>query len=274
MPDPRQLPFLLDLLEDDSPVVQEAVRRELARYGPQLPGEIGRLTPPLTASRRRAVESLLAEPQREWLADNWATWKARHGDKERLEAALSLLAEYQNGPALSDPLPPRLDRLAEEFRAGQGAGDPAALARYLFRRQGLHGAGTDYYSPQNSNLSAVIRRRRGLPISLCCIYILVGRRLGLDLQGCNFPGHFLASFRSPAGTLVFVDAFDGGRLLEENLILGMFPNPAPDLRRILETPASAEVIVARLLRNLVMAYQKAGQLERARLMQELLRGGS
>ncbi len=45
----------------------------------------------------------------------------------------------------------------------------------------------DYGDPQNSNLVHVITRRAGLPISLACVYILVGQRMGLAIEGCNFP---------------------------------------------------------------------------------------
>ncbi|HLE33186.1 MAG TPA: hypothetical protein VJB38_11320, partial [Bacteroidota bacterium] len=42
-PDPKQLPHLLRLLDDDSPVVQETIVKELLAFGPSLQRELERL---------------------------------------------------------------------------------------------------------------------------------------------------------------------------------------------------------------------------------------
>lgn len=272
MPDPRQLPFLLELLEDDSPVVQEAVRRELVRYGSGLREELSRLPAPLPAERLRALENLLEEHHRDWLRGAWSGWQGLPGEMERLEVAFALLADFQNGPAVTQPLAPLLDQMAQEYRQGQALADPESLARFLFRVRGLRGARRSYYSPDNSNLTAVVRRRQGLPISLCCLYMLLGSRVGLAIAGCNFPGHFLARYQAGDGSTVFVDCFDGGRKVDAELIGSLLPHPAPGFRQVLDEPACAEAIIARVLRNLVVAYGKAAQPENQHLIQELLAG--
>lgn len=273
MPDPRQLPFLLELLEDESPLVRDAVRKELARYGPNLKLELSRLPQPLPAERLRTVAELLEDHNRDWLRAHWPQWRDEPDEQSRLEQAFRLLADFQNGPALHDPLGPRLDALAAECRGWAEHPHPSLLAQFLFQNKKLQGAREHYYSPAHSNLSAVLRRRRGLPISLCCIYILVGGRLGLSIEGCNFPGHFLARFRAPNaqnGSFVYVDCFDGGRLLDARVIHGAFRNPAPGLLALLEQPARAEAIIARVLRNLIFAYGKSDQPGNASLLAELL----
>lgn len=60
MPDPSKLPFLLQLLEDDSEVVRDALVRELAAYGPSLEEALGQLpVPPGRGPARRHAGSVL-----------------------------------------------------------------------------------------------------------------------------------------------------------------------------------------------------------------------
>src|SRR5262245_62910963 len=69
----------------------------------------------------------------------------------------------------------------------------AATDAALFREAGFRGNADAYYDPRNSFLNDVIERRIGIPITLSVLYIEVGRRLGLDIRGVGFPGHFLVS---------------------------------------------------------------------------------
>ena len=73
--------------------------------------------------------------------------------------------------------------------------------------------------PRNSCLNAVLDRHTGIPITLSIVYIEVGRRAGLTIDGVNFPGHFLV--RSPeivggGGDGLIIDPFHGGARLSEH----------------------------------------------------------
>ena len=145
------------------------------------------------------------------------------------------------------------------------------LSRFLFREKGLKGTGeSDYYNPFNSNLVYVVQKRRGIPISLVCIYILIGRRVGLKIEGCNFPGHFLARtyFKD---RLVLVDCFNGGQFLDEETILTMNQKEASSMvKKVIRAPTDAKTIMERVLLNLIRAYQEVDNAKNERLIRRLL----
>jgi regulator of sirC expression with transglutaminase-like and TPR domain len=156
-------------------------------------------------------------------------------------------------------------RLAADAAAEQKV---AALNRHLFGELGFCGNADAYYDPRNSYLNEVLDRRTGIPITLSIVYLEVGRRLGLRLQGVSFPGHFLVKLRLREGSLV-LDPFRGGEPCAESELrarLGQaLPTDRPaqlDLERYLE-PATPREIVARVLRNLKGIYLKSAKLERA-----------
>ncbi len=164
-------------------------------------------------------------------------------------------------------------RLADDAFAEQKV---IALNYYLFSEMRFSGNIEDYYDPRNSYLNEVIERRTGIPITLAILYLEVGKRLGLNLKGVSFPGHFLVKLAVKRGQLV-LDPFIGGEAqseadLRQRLAQVLPPDEAgsAQLDRYLE-PATPRQIVARVLRNLKNIYLQTGKLEPAlAVMQRML----
>ncbi len=268
MPDPSKLPYLLKLLDDDSPVVQKALAEELSSFGPALPEAIAKLPFGLEPDQKTNLFNLLEDHQRSTLLKRWEEWAGTHGDgAAKIEAAYKILSDFQNGPFHKRDLSKQLDLLAEEYRSGNDAVDVYRLSQFLFRQKSLRGASEDtYYDPANSNLMYVLEAGRGLPISLTAIYMLLGERLGLSITGCAYPGHFLARTHF-TGKIYLVDCFNGGRFVEEDLFWEEHPLPEfDDLRE--DVPAG--LWMRRVLRNLLEAYTRAGCSKDAEVIRELL----
>ena len=88
------------------------------------------------------------------------------------------------------------------------------MNRVLFEIEGFCGNKEDYYDPRNSFLNEVLDRRTGIPITLSVLYVEIGNRLGLRIDGVGMPGHFLTKFFHN-GRPIFVDPFNRGELLDE-----------------------------------------------------------
>lgn len=187
------------------------------------------------------------------------------------EAALQIASsEY---PALDPAL--CLDQIqawADRIRAGLriGAGVPeviGAMNFLLFQELGFRADQDNYYDPRNSFLNEVLERRRGIPISLSILYIAVGRRLGLDLKGVSFPGHFLVKCPVDGGVVV-IDPYYGGITLSlEDLQSRLREFRGGEVSRaivseLLVAAAPREVMV-RMLRNLKAIYLRERQLSQA-----------
>jgi len=170
-----------------------------------------------------------------------------------------------------------IERLAVRLRGrmppGGGAQDRVvALNRFLFDDLGYSGNADNYYDPRNSYLNEVLDRRTGIPITLSVLYLEIGWRVGLELEGVSFPGHFLVRLRVP-GAMLVLDPFSGGEALAETDLrerlqrvipegaAGGVPVDALPLDPFLE-PAGKRQILARLLRNLKGIYREKDQPQR------------
>lgn len=89
------------------------------------------------------------------------------------------------------------------------------LSRFLFQVKGFRGNTDDYYDPRNSYLNEVLERRLGIPISLSLVFIEVGKRAGLELEGVGMPGHFVVKCLYD-GREILVDPFNQGGVLTED----------------------------------------------------------
>ena len=271
MPDPRQLPWLLRLLDDDSPEVRTAVLGQFASYGEELEVYLGELDLPRTERELGLIESLVREGRRRRLRAGWESLPSVQEDKALLEAGQDLVSRFLRRERSGRTLTEELDALAGEFGAGAREQDALALAEFLFRTRGLTGNREKYDDPSGSDLHHVITSGKGLPISLASIYILVAHRLGLRVEGCNLPGHFLALAEQGGKTFV-VDCFNDGTVLLDSDLARLSAHAPVRTVDLAALRCDARVILARVLRNLTAALRRKGDeqsLEDAALLESM-----
>ena len=269
MAERSDIPHLIELLDDTSPDVREHVLRELLSFGPTLDDEVRALVDRLTPVQRRVAEKLLqARRKAESRWDAWTAWPEAGNSYEQLETAFELLAQFQYGWAPPVSLRELLDDLARDFLTTCHARDALSLSRFLFSSKGLHGNEENYHAPMNSNLIHVIQNGSGLPISLACIFILVGHRCGVTVDGCCAPGHFLARAKM-GGMTLFFDCFNKGHILTEREVGQIRAQLPPSMWQTLAEPAEPVDIIRRVLNNLIRAYESEGDEGRCQLMRDL-----
>lgn len=204
------------------------------------------------------------------------TWQAIiSAPRERLklaEAALVIASETYPQLDIASYLQ-RIDDLAltlrQRLRADIAPAEKLALLNhYMFTELGFAGNSEDYYDPRNSYLNEVIDRRLGIPITLSVLYVEVGRRLGLPLNGVSFPGHFLVKCALRDGAVVIDTYAKGASLgikdLQQRLrALSGGMAVAPEAVMRLLTVAQPTDIIARMLRNLKSIHNERGDKARA-----------
>jgi len=89
-----------------------------------------------------------------------------------------------------------------------GAGDTAqtriaALKHVISDQFGYTGDKDNYNDLQNADLVRVIDQRKGLPISLSILALETARGQGWQIDGLNFPGHFLLRIEHEGVRLIF-----------------------------------------------------------------------
>jgi regulator of sirC expression with transglutaminase-like and TPR domain len=206
---------------------------------------------------------------RQDVRERWARLTAMQSDDASLAEGALLIAAEEYDDLDVDGYLGRIDEMAaalgRRLRSDISATEALiALNHYVFDELGFSGNGDDYYDPRNSFLNDVIDRRLGIPITLAVLYIEIGRRVGLPLEGVSFPAHFLVKCILREGMLILDPYARGASLGFEDLQerLKTFSKEVaiePDIVPSLLASATPKDIFARMLRNLRAIYASKGE---------------
>lgn len=183
---------------------------------------------------------------------------------ELARAALLVAAESDPNMDVDRELR-QIEAWAEELR---GRMDPewnnlqklARLRSYVFDELGFRGDRRHYYSPSNSLLHEVVKRRLGIPVTLGIIMLELGWRIGLPFEGVGFPGHFLVRLAGEPADLL-LDPFRRGMSVHPEDCKQMLQEATGgklEFEAGLVASIGKKAMLTRLLTNLKGAYLRNG----------------
>jgi regulator of sirC expression with transglutaminase-like and TPR domain len=213
--------------------------------------------------------------------DYFASLVHSDGNFALFEAAVSLAQdEYPelDVQAVLDDVDSLLERVRRRLPA-----DAAQLQKlrilnqFFFKDLGFGGNLNNYYDPDNSFVHALLRTRRGIPISLALLWMELAQGLGLSARGVGFPGHFMVKVNLPMGQAV-IDPMTGQSLSREELSERLEPYRRPSaLMEDMEAPLGLYLqstpprdIIARMLHNLKEIHRTQEDWPRMLAVQERL----
>ena len=175
-----------------------------------------------------------------------------------------------------------VDQLLARLKRRLPADAPAlqrlrVLNQFFFRDLNFGGNINDYYDPDNSYLNAVLKTRRGIPISLAVLWLELAGGMGLNVRGVAFPGHFMVKVNLPKGQVV-IDPFTGQSLSREELAERLEPfRQRSDLVDEFEVPIGLYLqsvpsrdIIGRILHNLKEIHKTQRDWQRLIAVQDRL----
>lgn len=270
-PAPEELAALLRLLDDDTPEVRRVVAGRLGSSGGDLSEWLSGLPRELGRHEQRILTEMLRPPRRETLEREWLVPSggaaAMSEDWEGFEAMLRLISDFlHDGISIRQPLSDALDLLAEEAVEHE-VSSSEDLRVFLFVQDRMTGNEDDVDDPANLDLAWAIQAGRSNPLGLSLVFMLVARRLDLDVEGVDFPEHFLCRIHRD-GYPVIVDCFDQGRQHLQSTLLEN-PDMGREERAVLRRTADPGTILLRVLEDLGDLLDEADREEDADLVRRL-----
>lgn len=145
-----------------------------------------------------------------------------------------------------------------------------ALNHAIFKVNKFSANTVNFHSPANSMLHLVLESKRGNPLTLCVIYLLIAQKLGLPVYGVNLPNLFILTYKHASLDQFYINVYNKGLILSkadiDNYLLQLNLNPID----IFYEPCSNLDIVQRSLRNLAFSFEKMNELEKATEVTKLL----
>ncbi|MCB1134358.1 MAG: hypothetical protein KDN05_24800, partial [Verrucomicrobiae bacterium] len=187
---------MIRLLDDETPEVRREVASRIAGCGGDLSEWLAGRPIALSGRERVLLERMLRPARRAVLEAEWCAptggAAALGDDWDACEALMRMISDFlHDGITVRQPLSDALDLLAEEA-ADAGVRGPLELRRFLFADGRLDGNRDEPDDPRNSDIAWALAEGKSNALGLCVIFLLVGARLGIEVQAINFPGRFLS----------------------------------------------------------------------------------
>jgi len=148
-----------------------------------------------------------------------------------------------------------------------------AMNQVLFEEEHFHGNRTDYYNPDNSFFNRVLEERAGIPITLSLLYIEVGKRVGIEIEGVALPYQFMVSCRLPTDDVIYIDPYEQGLQLSleecKQRIRRMAHRRIPINRHWFKAVSHRHFLL-RMLNNLKHIYIEQDDYDRALIICDLI----
>lgn len=255
----RELYALYQLLDDQQASVQKAVRDRILELGEDAVSSLRELTEIHGDMHRALVDELVDDIRMQAVMRRFAGFSDDDGSID-LEEGVLAISKFGHPEVDISQYRRRLDDMAADIRilAGTRAAPLDTFMKmrsYLFSDLGYIGNREDYYNPNNSFLTKVIDYRKGIPITLSVLMMLLGRRLDLRLNGIGMPMHFLVQY-DDGSRMFFVDAYNSGIIITRDQCRLMLSSSGIKLTPEMLAAVTTRDILERMWRNLYLAYQQ------------------
>lgn len=269
----EDLPYLIRLLDDKDPAVRPVVRERISEMNGDISHDLAALGIQINSRGKQRLSKLLEPGRRDTLRSEWLVptrgAAAMADDWEAFENFLRQICDFLHDgvtlrPSLSDSLDMLVDEVAEDYAK------PTAdeLRRWLFKSGRFKGDSKTADSLENYDLSKVIEFRKGNPTSLACLFMLLGYRMGARVEGCNYPGHFLARIQIK-GASHLIDCFHGGRKFDADALLRLHPEISDRARCAVRDSSHLGLVLLRYVTEIKHSLSALGREEDSELFKEL-----
>lgn len=261
-----EIKALVVLLEDDDREVVSHVEEKILSSGtgiiPLLEKEWESTFNPTV---QRKIEDLVHELQFELLKERFLDWKDKGGSD--LIEGLWILATYQYPDlelsALGEAVEQLYHELWRHMQEDMNPYDQVKVFNEVFFNQFHFRANTkNFHSPANSMINAVLESKKGNPITLCSIYMVLAQKIGMPVFGVNLPNLFILTHKTE-NEVFYINVFNRGLIFTRSDIDNYIENLQLEKQDIFYEPCENTDIILRSIRNLIVSFEKLGDYHKA-----------
>lgn len=284
--DQKEFSALLSLLDDPDKEVHSHVVNKLMSLGTEIiPNLESAWENSFNPVLQTKIEQLIHKIQFGNIVNELKNW-SDNDSKNLLKGAL-IVARYQYPDLDEKKLTAALEQIKKDIWIELGNNltplEQINVFNHVFYSIYKYSGNTAHINdPQNCYINIVLENKKGNPVSLGIIYLILAQQLELPVYGVNLPQHFILTYcKTPidenispqeikAGTLFYINPFNKGLVFTRNEInlflkkLNLEPNDTYYM------PCSNQHIIAEMLHILIRSYQELGSLDKVSELRDLL----
>jgi len=275
----KEVIALITLLDDPDEVIYTQVKERFVILGPPaIPHLETAWENSFDAIMQKRIEIIIHTIQFEILQKALKKWAIE--EQEDLLKGILILSRYQYPDLNETKIRKDLGQIKQDVWLELNDDLTAiekvkVLNHILFEVHQFSGNITNYHAPQNSFINNVLESKKGNPLMLSVLYMLICKELNIPIYGINLPQHFVLAYLNDNANLIdvnnktlsnnilfYINPFSKGLIFNQKDIDQFLKqlNLEPEAKYYI--PCSNIEIVKRSLNNLIFSYEKLGYLEK------------
>lgn len=282
----NEVQALISLLDDSDDVIILHVEQRLLTLGREvIPSLEDAWSGAFDPIKQQRIESLIHKINHDTLIVELKDW-AQNNNSDIIAGAI-LVARFQYPDLDETRIYDQLNQLKRsiwlEINYNLTALEKVnVMNRVLFDTYLFKGNTANFHSPANSYLNIVLDTKKANPLLLSIIYMHLAQQLDMPIVGVNLPEHFVLAYLddqdilkeafsdNTTAILFYINAFSRGTVFHRNEIDSFLKKLDLQRDESYYQPCSNIEILKRMLRNLVFAYQKLGEVEKVNELEQVL----
>lgn len=281
----EQFEALIALLDDSDKEVVDAVTVEFVKQGLQIIPQLEKIWERAENSMlQERLENVIHSIQFNITVENLGKWVKSGGVS--LVEGITYVAQSQFPGVQYDYINGFFERMKSEFTSdlrmrATGMEKMKIMNYVVFHIYQFSRNTQNFYSPQNSYINQVIETRKGSPLSLALIFLVIAEKLELPIYGIDFPNGFLIAYQNEFrhidsdfakdDVLFYANPYNKGAIVSHKDLEYYLKTNNIEYEEKYFTPLTNTKIVHLLLSDLMVSYEKLGYLDKMDIIRKLLK---
>jgi regulator of sirC expression with transglutaminase-like and TPR domain len=284
----KEISALINLLDDPDEGIYTHVKDKFISFGTKvIPHLELAWEDSFDMIMQKRIEEIIHTIQYETVSKELCNWAKTEQDD--LLKGILLVARYQYPDLDEEKLVKQVHQIKQDVWLEindelTGPEKVKILNHIIFDVHQFSGNIANYHAPQNSFFNVVLESKKGNPVSLGILYMIVAQQLKIPVYGVNLPEHFIVAYvdelanlfnlsdntADADNVLFYINPFSKGIIFSKKDIDQFLVQLKLEPKASFYKPCSNLDIIKRVLRNLIYSYEKLGHVEKIEELNILL----
>lgn len=278
----KELKALISLLDEPDTEIYEQIRQKIFAYGTDalvvLEDSWEQSFDPMLQER---IEAIIHKIQLNDLQAGLSSWAQL--DSDDLMKGFMMAARFQYPDLDSEKVIKQVGQLVQdvwlELNDNLTALEKIKVVNHIFFDvHKFRGNKSNMKSPDNLFMNILLESKKGNPLSIGILYIIIARSLKLPVYGVDLPNHFVLAFMDTmndkndvtgSDALFYINPFNRGTLFTQNEIEAYIKQMKLQHNESYFKPCSNITIMRRVFGELINLYGEQGNNEKVEELKKL-----
>lgn len=278
----KELSALITLLDEPDEKVFGQVREKIYSFGPEaIPVLESAWQNSFEGIVQERIEEIIKKIQQDSLHFEFSDW-LKLGSTDLLKGFI-LVTRTQYPDLNEDNILSRIEQMKMDAWLELNDNLTAlenikVLNHIIFDLHAFDGNRINIHAVQNSYINTLLETRRGSPLTLGMLYLIIAQKLNIPVYGVNLPQHFILAYTTEmvkplpeeGDVLFYINPFNKGAIFTRREIELFIRQLKIKPEESFFAPCTNVDMIRRLINNLKFSYERAGQEDKIDDLEALL----